>query len=121
MSEMIERVARAIKDELARQDGYGPFEFEEGGLELAYLDQGRVDFGKVARIAIAAMLGPTEAMQRDAIFAAGWLVEPSADIFESGVIVESGMSEADAEYNNKACREQAAEIFNAMIDAALKD
>jgi hypothetical protein len=52
-TEIVERVARAIVAELARQDCQ---DFTLGDdLKLAWLDQGEVDFAIVARKAIEAM------------------------------------------------------------------
>ena len=53
----IERVARAINDELCRQDYDGGFNYPEPwDMMTPYLDQGEVDFAKVAEAAIAAAL-----------------------------------------------------------------
>lgn len=62
---MIEKIARAITDELGRQDGYDApaWKFEDG-LKLAYLEQGEVDMGLVARAALTAMLEPADAMAK---------------------------------------------------------
>lgn len=59
MSELRERVARAVTNELARQDGVeGEWDLEEG--VLPFIDQGQVDMFAVADAAIAAVL---DAMQ----------------------------------------------------------
>jgi hypothetical protein len=51
---LVERVARAIAGELGKQDFGEPFELKDD-LKVAYLDQGEVDFGLVARAAIEAL------------------------------------------------------------------
>ena len=61
--DMVERVATALKDELARQDGAEPWQFETGTFVLEYVDQNHVDFGILARAAIEAMREPTDAMK----------------------------------------------------------
>lgn len=62
MSEMIERVARAIEAEFLRigEDGS---EYASGGDRGLILD-GMFDLTSIARAAIEAMREPTEAMQR---------------------------------------------------------
>lgn len=53
---VVEKVARAVTDELGRQDGYDlPAWKLENGLKLAWLDQGEVDMGLVARAALTAL------------------------------------------------------------------
>jgi len=53
---VVEKVARAVTDELGRQDGYdAPAWKLENGLKLAWLDQGDVDMGLVARAALTAL------------------------------------------------------------------
>jgi hypothetical protein len=51
---LVERVARASAGELGKQDFGEPFELKDD-LKVAYLDQGEVDFGLVARAAIEAL------------------------------------------------------------------
>jgi len=60
---LVGAVARAISSELARQD-YTEWQLDDE-LKLAYLDQGEVDFGLVARAAISAM--PTDGELREAL------------------------------------------------------
>ncbi len=50
----VEAVARAIANELLSQDYENSPVPDEWGMTLPYLDQGEVDFSKVARAAIAA-------------------------------------------------------------------
>lgn len=59
----IEAVATAIMQEFARQDDRDePAAFVDGTLKWNWIDQGEVDFGKVARAAIEAMKTPDDAM-----------------------------------------------------------
>ncbi len=43
-----EEVAKAVADEIARQDGVDGSWLQNGSLKVAFLDQGEVDFGLVA-------------------------------------------------------------------------
>jgi len=62
-NEMITRVARALAKDLGQQD-YTDEGFPLGDdLKLAYLDQGEVDFARLARAAITAMREPPEALR----------------------------------------------------------
>jgi hypothetical protein len=50
----VEAVARAIAREILEQDGHDNFNLKDD-LKIEWLDQGEVDFARVARAAIAAM------------------------------------------------------------------
>jgi hypothetical protein len=72
-----EAVARAIAAELGRQDDGDPFLLPDD-LTLTWLDQGEVDFGKVARAAIDAMRAEDPelvALRAENERLAGWLWE----------------------------------------------
>lgn len=66
---MIERVALAMMREIARQEGGNPDELNPDwyrDLKFGYIDQVEVDMAVLAKVAIEAMLEPTEAVAREA-------------------------------------------------------
>jgi hypothetical protein len=54
MTDLRETIARAVAAELGRQDDETPWKLADD-LKVAYLDQGEVDFGKVADAVIAVL------------------------------------------------------------------
>ena len=91
MSEMVERVARAIQATRGPLQNWDRVPQEVRALWLAD-----------ARAAIAALRGPTEAMIRAALAANAWQADGSA----------RGMDNIRKKYRER---------WNAMLDAALKD
>jgi len=63
--EPLERAARALAADLGKQDLGTPFVLDDN-LALPYLDQGEVDFGRLARAVLEAIREPSEGM-RDAV------------------------------------------------------
>lgn len=116
MDDMVERVARAIAQEILRQDGHaGPVVFDAGPLAWSYVDQGHVDFGLIASAAIEAMRVPTEAMV-DAGTSADWVGEAET---RAGLSI---MPDSVPDWNSDDDRAVIVRpgIWPAMIDAALK-
>lgn len=104
MSEMVDRVAQAIADELARQEGNEEsFILHDG--KLSYLDQEEVDMLAVARAAIEAMREPTKQM-----------IDAGIDAADT---VEDYTQDTDGSYRVDSPSDMPFPIYRAMIDAAL--
>lgn len=69
MTNMVERVARAIAASISKQDGYErtPEDALPADLTWAWIDQGEVNFAEVARAAIGAMRGLDPEFERFAV------------------------------------------------------
>lgn len=95
----VEEVARAIANELARQNCVEGGGWMEADGTIAWLDQGHVDMFAVARAAIEAMR------------------VPSAEMVEAGLCARSAHPQKDNTFNRY--HRMTACIFDALITAAL--
>jgi len=70
---------------------------------------------------LSALRQPSEAMLMDGLEALGWIVVPSANVVESGVVVEQGLSQEDADAFHSEMRRELSECFLAMLDQFERD